>query len=299
MLIITTIFFMACNNKEEECKTCNPQPNAIEQISFNLMNEFCQSEFGIIKGNTNDGYYREAVDKYGIDENLFQFIRKYCISKNLAVDNLLIAVVLYVDFPISQSLSVSDEHIKGISLYEVKGNRIMHRLYVRNEQGDFYEEENVNVSVPFVSFNHINFYLENYVFTDPQNKSVITLFGDAALEVEANRWKYDVPMQLEVVTKRMGGGDIICGYPCWPEENNKICQSTVTGARCQKVCSAGAVSDMLPYDPVLVTDDDLYLHDDVNLPLIYAFRDSVLATTAAGLNYITNYYYLSDEFEGR
>ena len=196
LLLTIVAIFLLSYNKYGKGTSCNPQ--AIEQISFYLMGESLSSECFLYKFDRN-GNYGESAGLYGDgdNENLFQLAKKYCLSKNLPVDIQLMAVVLYMDFILSQSLSVSDEHIKGISLYEVKGNKIMHRLYVRNEKDDFYEEENVHIAVPYITANHINFYLKNYVFTDPENKSDIVLGGTLVKEVWENIKKYKVPMRYE------------------------------------------------------------------------------------------------------
>jgi len=219
LVVITAAFFTACNTEggqsgnPQACKegqSCNPVPDMIDEVTFNLMNESFHSGLRFFTRNTEEGYYREmadkcgeSADKYGIDENLFQFIKKYCVSKNITFENQLMAVVLYYDLPLSESLCVNDEHIKGISLYEVRRYRITHRLYVRNEKADFVEEKNVRVAVPGVTTNHINFYLENYVFAKPQNKSYIILFGYLAIKVDKNLWKYSLtPMRYEVKPKK-------------------------------------------------------------------------------------------------
>ncbi|MCL2098077.1 MAG: hypothetical protein FWH23_04890 [Bacteroidales bacterium] len=206
LIIITTLFFWTCNTGKEQ--SCNREPDIIDLVTFNLMNETYQSELAFYYTcNTRESYYRESINKIGIDEVLFQSIIEYCLCKNFVLENPLMAVVLYYDLPLSESLIVSDEHIKGISLYEVRGYTIIHRLYVRNEKDDFVEEENVKVAVPFVTNNHINFYLENYVFSDSHSKSIITLFSDLAIMVEKNSWKYSwkynfKPIRYEVTTTK-------------------------------------------------------------------------------------------------
>ena len=203
LLIMILAFYWASNNliKRMIGTPCNPHIE-IEMVNFNLMDESFNSELEIIRGHPEAEYYREYGDSHGINEDLFQFIIKYCISKNLTIENQLMAVVLYYDALLYDSLTIADEDIKGVSLYEVKKNRIIHRLYVRNEQANFVEEENVKVAVPYISSSQISFYLENYVFADPQNKSKILLWGSLALEIEKNPRKYRVPLRFEVKPKK-------------------------------------------------------------------------------------------------
>ncbi|MCL2098076.1 MAG: hypothetical protein FWH23_04885 [Bacteroidales bacterium] len=171
----------------------------------------------------------------------------------------------------------------------------MHRLFVRNENYEFHEEENVNVPVHTVTYNHVNFYLENYVFSDPHSRSTIILFSDLAIMVEKNIRKYDVPVQFEMLTKKSGiyGSDIICSFPCWPEAHNKICQATVTGYRCQEGCFTQAVSLEIATGPMEVRGCQSY----IDMPLMYSFKDEVLSKSARGEEYIDNYYYLSAEYQ--
>ena len=77
----------------------------------------------------------------------------------------------------------------------------MHHLYIRNEQFNFSEVENVNVAVPAVTTNHVFFYLENYVFTDIQaeiqNVSAIDIGGDFALKIDKIKKYRRVPMRYK------------------------------------------------------------------------------------------------------
>ena len=78
----------------------------------------------------------------------------------------------------------------------------MHHLYVRDEQSNFLEVENVKVAVPFVSLNQIFFNLENYVFTENiKNVSTIDIGGNFALEAEKNKKYERTPMRFEVSTR--------------------------------------------------------------------------------------------------
>ncbi|MCL2312496.1 MAG: hypothetical protein FWC41_08445 [Firmicutes bacterium] len=202
LVVITAAFFTACNT--EGGQSCSREPDIIDEVTFNLMDESFKADFRIWKLEINENYRESALGQnQKLYENLFQFVKKYCISKNITFENQLMAVVLYYDLPLSESLCVNDEHIKGISLYEVRWYRIIHRLYVRNERADFVEEENVKVAVPYITANHINFYLENYVFTASRNKSDIVIWSDLAMKVEKNSWRYSLtPMRFEVKPKK-------------------------------------------------------------------------------------------------
>ena len=200
IVMVVVMFFAAC--KKECSSDCIPrEPDTIEQVTFSLMNNTSEAEVSILK-NVIAGNYRESV--YGVtpSEKLFQFFKEYSVSKNLPVHSQTMAFVLYYDLPISQSLSVVDEYIKGISIYNVGGRRIIHRLFVRNEKSEFYEIENVRVPVPGILAGHIHYYLENYVFTDIQNRSSIILAGDFAKKVWKDKQKYRTdPNRVEIKAK--------------------------------------------------------------------------------------------------
>ena len=197
LLTIAAIFLLSYNNAEEDVKgrICK-LPDAEEQLTFNVMDETLKAAFYIFKFDRNDTTYHESAMSFP-NEDLLQFIKGYCLSKNFTFNNELVDVILYYDTLFTPSLCISDEHIRGISLYEVNKNRMTHRLYLRNEKNDFYEEENVNIAVSFISNNHIYFYLENYVFTGLENKSLITITGDIAAKVMENYSRYRVPFRLE------------------------------------------------------------------------------------------------------
>ena len=171
------------------------------------------SKFEIRKLTTQEGNPYEFVanakcekcdNNYRLDEDLFQSFKEYSISKNLKVDNQTVSFVLYYDLSISQSLSITDEHIAGISVYNVEGEKLMHHLYIKNEKNNFAEVENVKIAVPAITFNHMAFYLENYVFSESQNKSVIILSGDYSIEVLVENYhKYrKTPLQFEMKAKK-------------------------------------------------------------------------------------------------
>jgi len=305
LIIITAAFFTACN-KEDNCNSCSKPADAIEQVTFNLLPESFSADFKIWKLDIN-GNYRESLGSK-TDENLFQLIKKYCISKNITLENQLMAVVLYYDLPLSESLTVSDEHIKGISLYEVKGYRITHRLYVRNETNDFVEEENVKVAVSGIITSHIDFYHENYVFTEPQNKSDITFSGDLAVKVWKNLRKYKVPMQYEV--RQENHSDVeptptrkpMCGGKCIYVQYNAGCywhKDTWTYICVDEGGGSGGGGGICATEMVAFETAGRGCQAYIDMRLMYSFRDDVLSVSAKGVEYINNYYYLSDEYQGK
>jgi hypothetical protein len=135
---------------KRDCENCEPlKPDAIENITFNLVSQSQTCEFEIRKFNEH-GYYRESCFRVP-DEKLFKYVKEYCISRNILVDNQSFAFILYYDLAVSPTQIVTDEHIKGISLYQETGRKIMHHLYVKNYNSEFYEIKNVNVAVPYIS----------------------------------------------------------------------------------------------------------------------------------------------------
>ena len=223
VMIIAVVagIFYTCK-KYVECQTCGREPDAINQVTFNLMDKSYKSEFEIRKfeheGNNLEcvthSECKDCVDNRRTNENLFQLFKKYCISKNLVVNNQTMAFVLYYDSPISQSFSIAGEYISGISIYNVENNKIIHHLFVKDKKFNFYEIENVKVAVPGITTNHSIFYLENYVFIDPQNKSFIILLGDFFVDEYKNFKKYkETPLQFEVKQRKeiLGAGCSLCG----------------------------------------------------------------------------------------
>ncbi len=299
MIIAAFVSVAILGSCKKECTTCVPQePDLKEEILFNLMNKTVGSEFGIFKFHI-DEYYRETATCKP-NEKLFQFFKEYCLSQNIPIDKHVYTFVLYYDLPISKSLSVTSENIKGISIYDIEEKKMEHRLYIRNMDLVFEEVENVRVAVPYVSPTHIHFYLDNYVFTDCQNRSSIYLIGNYSIEVEKNLKKYKTAIRYEIEkvhsaienTKKAQSGSGHCGgqaecpygpsQPCIGAGGNFGCSDDLCWARETSVQLRQA--NMAQY---LFFDMDL----------MYSFRDNFLYKSKKGEEYIGNYYYLSEEYQ--
>ena len=199
ILAIVLCLLVSCNrNTIKINKNCGREPDLVGQsITFNLMNKSMTSTFNIIKYE-DDGTKKESVISSGINENMLQFFIKYCADKNIVLKDPVMAFVIYTNSIASENTSVNDDQIKGITVYTVKGNRIMHHLYLRDSNNNFYEEENVRVRVPWITANHISFYKKNYVFPDNQTNSNILIVGDLGSKIWKNLDLYWTSMKYEV-----------------------------------------------------------------------------------------------------
>jgi hypothetical protein len=146
------------------------------------------STFNIIQYE-EDGVDAESVTISDTDENMLQFFIKYCADKNIVFKDHIMAFVIYTNSIASES-TVNDDQVKGITVYTVKGNRIMHHLFLRDSNNNFYEEENVRVRVPWITSNHITFYSRNYVFPDNQTHSTIVIDGKLSYKIWKNLDRY-------------------------------------------------------------------------------------------------------------
>ena len=178
VLAIVLCLLVSCNrNTIKIDETCGSGPDLVGQtLRFNLMNRSMTSTFNIIQYE-EDGIDAESVTISDTDENMLQFFIKYCADKNIVFKDHIMAFVIYTNSIASES-TVNDDQIKGITVYTVKGNRIMHHLFLRDSNDNFYEEENVRVRVPWITANHISFYKKNYVFPDNQTNSNILIVGN-------------------------------------------------------------------------------------------------------------------------
>ena len=201
VLAIVLCLLVSCNrNTIKTNKNCGREPDLVGQtITFNLMNKSMTSTFNIIQYE-EDGVDAESVISSGIDENMLQFFIKYCAHKNIVFKDHVMAFVIYTNSIASES-TVNDDQIKGITVYTVKGNRIMHHLYLRDSNNNFYEEENVRVRVPWITSNHITFYSRNYVFPDNQTHSTIDIVGNLFSKIWKNLDLYWTSMKYEVNPK--------------------------------------------------------------------------------------------------
>lgn len=198
VLAIVLCLLVSCNrNTIKTNKNCGRKPDLVGQtVRFNLMNKSMTSTFNIIQYE-EDGIDAERVTNSDTDENMLQFFIKYCADKNIVFKDHVMAFVIYTNSIASES-TVNDDQIKGISVYTVKGNRIMHHLFLRDGNNNFYEEENVKVRVPWITSNHISFYTKNYVFPGNQTNSTIVIVGDLFSKVWKNLDLYRTSMKYEV-----------------------------------------------------------------------------------------------------
>ena len=190
VLAIVLCLLVSCNrNTIKIDETCGSGPDLVGQtLRFNLMNKSMTSTFNIIQYE-EDGVDAESVTISDTDENMLQFFIKYCADKNIVFKDHIMAFVIYTNSIASES-TVNDDQIKGITVYTVKGNRIMHHLFLRDSNDNFYEEENVRVRVPWITSNHITFYSRNYVFPDNQTHSTIVIDGKLSYKIWKNLDRY-------------------------------------------------------------------------------------------------------------
>ena len=191
VLAIVLCLLVSCNrNTIKTNKNCGREPDLVGQtVRFSLMNQSMTASFNIIKYEI-DSIDAERVTASDIDENTLRFFIKYCADKNIVFKDPVMAFVIYTNSITSKSTSVKDDQIKGITVYTVQGNRIMHHLYLRDSNNNFYEEENVRVRVPFITSNHITFYSRNYVFPDNQTHSTIVIDGKLSYKIWKNLDRY-------------------------------------------------------------------------------------------------------------
>jgi len=199
LISFTALLLWACSNKDDKVSCSNDiLPKDDIEVEFNILGKSFISGIRILKYDINENATGIEYAYCKPNEDLFLLVQYYCSINNIIIYNKLMGVVLYYDLPISNSLKVEDTNIKGISLYLVNGNNVTHHLFTKNEKYKFCEVENVSIAVSGISFNQIHFYLENYVFQDPKNKSFIIFDGELMQEVCKNRNKYRVPFKFEV-----------------------------------------------------------------------------------------------------
>lgn len=185
---------MTSCNREQACECVPTGPDFTTKVFVNLNGETLQAEAGVFKG-IQDGFQRETADIYS--EQLLQYVNKFCSSQGILFENQLFSIALYCDSLVTQMQTISAKNVKGISIYDVSGRKIMHHLYVRDGSGKFHEVENVSIRVPGITSNHLHYYLQQYVFENPQNKSWISIDGDLSMEIYNNSKKYLTPFRLE------------------------------------------------------------------------------------------------------
>lgn len=243
ILAILLCLFVSCSNHSsiKMNENCGRQPDLVEQtVKFDLINQSMTSTFNIIKYET-DSIKAERVTNVNVDEDLLQFFMKYCASKNIVFEDPVMAFVVYTNSIVSESMLVKEEQIKAVSAYTVKRNKIIHHLYLQDNNKNFYEEENVKVSVPWIVSNHITFYIQNYVFPDNRNNSAIIINGELASKVWKNLDRYWTSMKYEVnprpktqvrtIITPPGGSSTGCGSDpgCEVGTWNMICMMIITG----------------------------------------------------------------------
>ncbi|MDR3047672.1 MAG: hypothetical protein LBU51_08715 [Bacteroidales bacterium] len=177
----------------------------------------------------------------------------------------------------------------------------MHHLFVKNEKLKFVEIENTKVAVQLITTNQINYYLENYVFDEVQNRSYISVGGNFEAEVWKNRDDYKrAPIdrfEIKKTTKNYYGAGAYsrdrCYSPCIGAVD--LC-STLNGE--PMGCTGGMDCSCRTAQSILAEKNRLenMLFD---MDLMYAFRDDFLYSYEKGEEYVDHYYYLSEEYQKR
>jgi hypothetical protein len=295
LIFMVLISFSSC---KKECSIgCEPkEPDSINNITFNLNGKSIQSDYFLYKGIQN-GKYREMASRAS-DENVFRLVKEYCESKNISLGNEIFAYALYYDTIITKNYLVTDQQIKGVSVFSVKGRRIIHHLFMKNEICEFYEVENVRVAVEGISEAHLHYYLENYVFTNTQNKTVITTKGNFANEIYKRIKKYKTSFRYEVKNtskENTPGSTPECNsyFRCawFPSGIRMPC---VEGFGGKPECSGRCAAQQMVSELEL---ENISQSAFININLMYSFRDDFLDNYNKGNEYIDNYYFLSEEFK--
>jgi hypothetical protein len=199
-LIFVFIFLLSLINSS--CKTRSPKcvarpPDMIQPVVVKLLEDSIKAEFIIYKIDLN-GKNIEFLSRDKKDEKLFNTVKSYFLTKNLPINNKTMAIVLYYDNAVSKTLTIIDGQISAISIYYIEKRKIKHQLFIKNSDGIFIGIENTKVTVPFISHNHSQFYIQEYVYQDIQDKSYITFMGDLAEDVYNNLKDYKkVPFRFE------------------------------------------------------------------------------------------------------
>ncbi len=296
-LVCLTATFMTSCNREQACECVPTRPDFTTKVFVNLNGETLQAEAGVFKG-IQDGFQRETADIYS--EQLLQYVNKFCSSQGILFENQLFSIALYCDSLVTQMQTISAKNVKGISIYDVSGRKIMHHLYVRDGIGKFHEVENVRIRVPGITSNHLHYYLQQYVFENPQNKSWISIDGDLSKEIYNNSKKYLTPFRLE---RRSGAKEQVHDKDeCNSYDNCRHnppgiympCIKLTTG---RYVCSATIPCSGSEIYTALQNANRLE-RSFVNLDLMYRFRDEFLYQYNKGEDYIDYYYLLSSEYQG-
>ena len=308
ILVIVLCLLISCSHNTIEIdKNCSRKPDLVGQtVRFNLMNKSMTSTFNIIEYE-EDGIDAERITSSDTDENMLQFFIKYCTGKNIVFKDPVMAFVIYTNSIASESMSVDDDQIKGITVYTVKGNRIMHHLYLRDSNDNFYEEENVRVRVPWITSNHISFYTKNYVFSDNQTNSTIDIVGNLFSKVWKNLDLYWTSMKYEVNPQsdtqvmsdisKQGVAETGCGSMpgCQDGTLDMICIRAIDG----NFYCAYTDGPLSPCPATELSRFEKPFIDVYDRNLMYSFKDDVLYNSAKGREYIDNYYYLGKEWSGK
>jgi hypothetical protein len=290
-IVIATLILWACSNNEEKSVSCGPPvPNDDIEVEFDILGKSFISEVKIFKYDINENATGIEFAHCKTNEDLLLFVEYYCHLNNIKIDNNMLGIILYYDLPISNSNKVDDANIMGISLFTVNGYKITHNLYTKNDKSEFCEEENVKIAVSGIYSNHIHFYLENYVFQNPQNKSFILFEGNFPDEFNKNRSKYRVPFKFEIKSKTRGNPNQQngCESPCTSGYSPRCDLATYS---CFSEAEPGCSCEEAAYS-TRGTQYQKFFKED----LMHNFKDNFLYRFSKGTEYIENYYFLSSEY---
>lgn len=294
IILVIALIFGACSEKHEKSVSCEALPHDEIEIEFDLLGKSFISEITVLKYDINENATGIESAHCKPNEDLYLFVQYYCNVNNIEIDNKLMGIVLYYDLPISNSLKIEDVNIMGISLYLVNRNKITHRLYTKNEKSEFCEEENVKIAVSGMYYDHVNFYLEKYVFQYPNNKSHILLEGELFEDFYINRNKYRAPYKFEKKSQTRDNPELDnCPRPC----TGSFASSCDLGTG--KCYNELKPSTGCSCEEAEVSSRGTEYQKFINKDLMHNFKNVFLYSSSKGFEYVENYYFLSSEYSGK
>ena len=133
-ILLIGVLAISCSQNKKPVN-CTAEPKAYRKISFITEQDTILTEVPIYS-------YYQYVDcfKKNNDENTLLFKTIYKDIKHITkINTNLVSFVLYTEGLCSQITELKLNDIKGVSVYFIKDNKFWHKLFIKDENGNFIE----------------------------------------------------------------------------------------------------------------------------------------------------------------
>lgn len=297
--LMVLLFFVSCTqDKEQECVKCKEAQSIKARIKMNLFNSSSSSfSLNIKYWHKPNSHYASSLVK--LEDEVVSKITEYALSKGVKIGGnvRVVSAILYSNTQVTDGVNISDENIKGLSLYTIEKNSMKHRLF-KKDKDTFIELKEYTKGLRAVTISDARNCLNKGIIPDKTIKSYIICFGREYTKFRKSNKRMFIGNNNKNNTN--GGVSFArAGDPC--AVGYEGCEDGASASACE------GSADMLDTDAsfdcthVCLMDEykagigasDTIVSIFLDFELMKRFRDDFLYTHQSTVKYVNLYYQFS------